>query len=118
MATQHDTVSRAKLRYARISPQKVRLVADLVRGEDVDRALRMLSFTRKRSAPLIGKLIQSAVSNATESDSNVDVDSLFVKTIFVDGGPTLRRFRPRAHGRATKVIKRTSHVTVELAVRG
>jgi len=112
-----DTVSSAKLRFMRISPRKARLVADLVRGQNVDWALRTLDFTRKRSAPIIGKLIRSAVANAEESDSALDVDSLYVKTIFVDGGPTIRRFRPRAQGRATRIRKRTSHITVELAAR-
>jgi len=113
-----DTViSSAKLRYMRISPRKARLVADLVRGEDVELALRVLDFTRKRSAPIIGKLIRSAVANASDVDPAVDVDSLYVKSICVDGGPTLRRFRPRAQGRATRIRKRTSHIQVELAAR-
>tara|TARA_Y100001968_G_scaffold304143_1_gene318906 strand:- start:307 stop:657 length:351 start_codon:yes stop_codon:yes gene_type:complete len=113
----NGTVSTAKLRYMRISPRKARLVADLVRGQDVEWALRTLDFTRKRSAPLIGKLIRSALANAEESDASVDVDSLYIKTIYVDGGPTIRRFRPRAQGRATRIRKRTSHITVELAAR-
>jgi len=112
-----DSVSRAKLRYVRITPQKARLVADLVRGRSVDEALRMLQFTEKRSAPMISKLISSAVANAADTNPAVDVDELFVKTIFVDGGPTLRRFLPRAQGRATRVLKRTSHITVELGSR-
>ena len=112
-----NTVSTAKLRFVRISPQKARLVADLIRGRDVDEALRMLNFTRKRSAPLIGKLISSALANATDRDPALDVDKVFVKTIFVDGGPTLRRFLPRAQGRATRLLKRTSHITVELGAR-
>ena len=112
-----DTISKAKLRYVRISPQKARLVADLVRGLDVDLALRKLQFTRKRSAPMISKLIDSAVANAVDVDPTVDVDELFVKTIHVDGGPTLRRFLPRAQGRATRILKRTSHITVELGSR-
>ena len=113
-----DTViSSAKLCYMRISPRKARLVADLVRGENVELALRVLDFTRKRSAPIIGKLIRSAVANASDVDPSVDVDSLYVKSICVDGGPTLRRFRPRAQGRATRIRKRTSHILVELAAR-
>jgi len=112
-----NSISSAKLRYARISPRKVRLVADLVRGRDVDEALRMLKFTQKKSAPMVSTLIGSAVANATDKDPGVDVDSLFVKTIYVDGGPSLRRFRPRAQGRATRVLKRTSHITVELGSR-
>ena len=114
MSDETNIISSAKLRYVRISPQKARLVADLIRGKDVDEALRVLKFTRKRSAPIIGKLISSALANAGVSDPTVDVDELYVKTIFVDGGPTLRRFRPRAHGRANRILKRTSHITVEL----
>ena len=105
----------AKLRFARIAPRKARLVADLVRGMGVDEAVEVLSFTRKKSAPMISKLIQSAVSNAEVSNPGVDVDELFIQRIFVDEGPTLRRYRPRAHGRATRVRKRTSHITVVLS---
>lgn len=112
-----DAVSRAKLRYVRISPQKARLVCDLVRGQDVDEALKVLKFTSKRSAPMVSKLIASAVANATGKDPGLDVDNLFVKTIHVDGGPVLRRFLPRAQGRATRILKRTSHITVELGAR-
>jgi large subunit ribosomal protein L22 len=112
-----NSLASARLRYVRISPQKVRLVADLVRGRDVEDALKVLKFTHKRSAPMVGKLIQSAVANATEKDPSVDADALFVKTIYVDGGPTLRRFLPRAQGRATRLLKRTSHITVELGAR-
>ncbi len=112
-----NTISSAKLRYIRISPQKARLVADLIRGRDVEEALRLLKFTHKRSAPMIGKLISSAMANASDKDPGVDVDSLFVKTIHVDGGPVLRRFLPRAQGRATRILKRTSHITVELGAR-
>jgi len=117
MSDKDTVVSTAKLRFMRISPRKARLVADLVRGRDVDWVLRTLEYTQKRSAPIIGKLIRSAVANASESDSAVDVDGLYVKTIFVDGGPIIRRYRPRAQGRATRIRKRTSHITVELAAR-
>lgn len=117
MAATIETVSSARLTFARLSPRKARLVADLVRGRDVGEAIRMLKFTRKASAPLIGKLISSAVANAADKDPSVDVDALFVKTIYVDGGPTLRRFLPRAHGRATRLRKRTSHIVVELGAR-
>jgi large subunit ribosomal protein L22 len=109
--------SRAILRYARISPQKVRLVADLVRGRDVADAIEVLSFTQKKSAPIIRKLVESAVANAEQQHADLDVDELFVKTIYVDQGPTLRRFRPRAQGRATKIQKKTSHITVVLGMR-
>ena len=117
MATDDNIVSKARLRYIRISPRKVRLVADLIRGMDVDEAIRTLKFTQKRSAPIVSKLVSSAVANATDVDPTLDIDELFVKTIYVDGGPTLRRFLPRAQGRATRILKRTSHITVELASR-
>lgn len=106
--------SRATLKFARVSAQKARLVADLVRGKPVSEAIRTLSFLPRKSAPLIRKLVESAVANA-EHLHEADVDALFVSRILVDSGPTLRRFRPRAQGRATKVLKKTSHITVELA---
>lgn len=113
--------SKAKLRFARVSPRKARLVADLVRGRDVDEALELLSFTRKKTAPMIKKLIESAVANAEESarvqDGAVDIDALYVKTITVDQGATLRRYRPRAQGRATPIRKPTSHISVVLGLR-
>jgi len=109
--------SVALLKFARISPRKVRLVADTVRGKDVSEAIEMLKFMRKRSAPIISRLIWSAVNNAKEMKSAVDPDQLFIKSITVDGGPTLRRWRPRAHGRATRIRKRTSHIRVVLDER-
>jgi large subunit ribosomal protein L22 len=105
--------SRATLKFARVAARKARLVADLVRGKPVAEAIRTLSFLPRKSAPLIRKLVESAVANA-ESQHQADVDALFVSAITVDAGPTLRRFRPRAQGRATKVLKKTSHITVEL----
>jgi large subunit ribosomal protein L22 len=111
--------SKAVLRLARVSPRKARLVADLVRGRDVGEALEMLQFTRKKSAGLIKALVESAVANAehkAERDNvSLDIDRLVVREIFVDQGPTLRRFRPRARGMATKILKKTSHITVVLA---
>lgn len=113
--------SRAVLRNVRVSAQKARLVANLVRGRDVSEAVEMLTFTTKKSAPLVKKLIESAVANAEQAavrrDAELDVDDLYVKTIFVDGGSSLRRFRPRAQGRATRILKKTSHITVVLATR-
>ncbi len=106
----------AKLRTARVSARKARLVADLVRGRDVSEALEILQFTRKKTAPLIKTLVESAVANAeykaTQSNDKLDIDGLVIKKIFVDEGPTLRRFRPRARGMATRIRKRTSHITV------
>ena len=109
--------SKALLKFARISPRKVRLVADAIRGKDVSEAIEVLKFTRKRSAPILNRLIWSAVNNAKEKKSSIDPDQLFVKFITVDGGPTLRRWRPRAHGRATRIRKRTSHIRVVLDER-
>ena len=103
----------AKLRFLRIAPRKVRLVADLVRGKNVQEALTLLQFTLKRASLPVAKLLMSAVANATEG-GEVDVDTLYIKHIQVDEGPTMRRFRPRAYGRATRINKRTSHVRVEL----
>ena len=113
--------SKAILRFARVSPQKARLVADLVRGRDVSEAIEVLTFTNKKSAPIIRKLVESAVANAEvkarRDAGELDIDELYISTIYVDAGPTLRRFRPRAQGRATRVVKKTSHITVELATR-
>jgi large subunit ribosomal protein L22 len=113
--------SKAVLRHVRVSAQKARLVADLVRGMDVPDAIETLAFTRKKSAPLVKKLIESAVANAEHSaardEVSLDIDALVVKTIFVDAGPQLRRFRPRAQGRAGKILKKTSHITVVLGTR-
>ena len=106
---------RAKLRYLRVSARKTRLVVDLVRGKSVDEAINILTFTRRSASEPVRKLIESAVANAEAKNANVD--RLYVDTIFVDEGPTLRRFRPRAMGRATRINKRTSHVTCVLAER-
>ncbi|MCB9793330.1 MAG: 50S ribosomal protein L22 [Alphaproteobacteria bacterium] len=113
--------SKASLRFSRISARKARLVADLVRGRDVEEALEVLTFTRKKSAPMIRKLIESALANAEEAGRrngvDVDVDAMFVKTITVDEGASLRRFRPRAMGRATPILRKTSHIHVVLDAR-
>jgi large subunit ribosomal protein L22 len=103
--------TKAIARYQQISPRKCRLVADLVRGRGVEDALALLDFTPKKAAKLVAKTLRSAVANA-ENNNNADVDTLFVKTIMVDPGPTAGRFRPRAQGRATAVRKRTSHITI------
>ena len=101
------------LRYVRISPRKVRLIMNQIRGKKVGEALNSLSFSSQKSAFLLKKLINSAVANA-EENLNIDVDTLYIKRVFADEGPTLKRFRPRAMGRATKIRKRTSHLTVIL----
>lgn len=113
--------SRATVRYARVSAQKARLVADMVRGKDAAEAIEMLQFVDKKTAPIMRKLVESAIANAEQAarrtSDGLDIDELYVKTVMVDQGPSLRRFRPRAHGRAYKILKKTSHITVELATR-
>ena len=106
-------LATARLRHLRMAPRKVRLVADLIRGKGVEEALNILQFTEKRSSEPLAKLLKSAVANADEK-GNVNVDKLFVSKITVDGGPTIKRFRPRAMGRATPILKRTSHIFVGL----
>ncbi|RYZ60418.1 MAG: 50S ribosomal protein L22 [Proteobacteria bacterium] len=105
---------KAVLRDIRVTPRKARLVTDLIRGKPVSVALDMLKATQKKTAPLLAKLIQSAMANAT-STSTVDVDRLVVAFVYVDEGQKLKRFLPRAQGRATQVKKRSSHITVKLA---
>ena len=104
----------ASLSYLRIAPRKVRLVADHVRGMAVGEALAMLKYTPQAAAKPLAKLLRSAVANAEDKGGHVDVDALVVTTLTVDGGPKLRRFMPRAMGRAYRIEKRTSHVYVEL----
>lgn len=103
--------ARVVSRHLRISPRKLRLVADLVRGKRVGEAIGLLQHLHKKAAPLLAKALKSAVANA-ENTQRVDVDQLYVKRILVDGGPTIKRFLPRAHGRANGIRKRTAHVTV------
>lgn len=105
--------ARAVAKYIRISPQKARLVVDLIRGKKVAEALATLSLTRKKSAGIVTKVVKSALSNAAVNPS-VDESILYVKSIFVDQGPSLKRFRARAQGRAASIKKRTSHITVVL----
>ncbi|MGZ3791023.1 MAG: 50S ribosomal protein L22 [Bdellovibrio sp.] len=104
---------KASLKYARVGAQKARLVADLVRGKDVNEAVKTLTFLNKKTAGMVKKLIESAVANA-ENKKVMDVDNLYVKAIWVDQGPVLKRFRPRAQGRAFGVRKKTSHINVVL----
>jgi len=103
--------TKAVAKYIRISPQKARLVADVVRGMDVETAIITLRFMPKKGAHILRKVIESAVANADQMET-IDVDTLYVKSIEINGGPSLKRFRPRAMGRATGIIKRTSHITV------
>jgi large subunit ribosomal protein L22 len=106
----------AKHRYARISAQKGRLVADQIRGLPVEKALDVLTFSNKKGAELVKKVLDSAIANA-EHNLGADIDELKVSAIYVDEGPTMRRFRPRAFGRAFMIRKRTSKVTVVLQVK-
>jgi large subunit ribosomal protein L22 len=110
--------SRAVLRHSGIPPRKMRLIADLVRGKDVDVALHTLQFVNRAASEPMRKLIQSAAANAREKansdDRRLDTDQLFVKSVQVDEGPTMKRWRPRAQGRAFRIRKRTCHVCVVL----
>jgi large subunit ribosomal protein L22 len=107
----------AKLRYLRITPRKVRVVADLIRGKNVNAALAQLAYVEKRAAEPVAKLLRSAVANAEQraKDQSLDVDQLTVKELMVDQGPSLRRFMPRAMGRAFKVLKKTSHISLTIS---
>ena len=104
----------AKHRGARLSAQKARLVADQIRGKEVEEALEVLTFSTKKAATLIKKVLESAIANAEHNDG-LDVDDLRVSTVFVDEGPTMKRIRPRAKGRADRIMKRTCHITVKVA---
>ena len=101
----------AKLKHARISPQKCRLVADLVRGQPVGLALSTLRFTPKKGADLVLKVLESAIANA-ENNQSADIDELKVEVIMIDEAPTLKRFHARAKGRGNRIVKRNSHITV------
>jgi large subunit ribosomal protein L22 len=104
----------AKHRGARLSAQKARLVADQIRGKSVEDAMQILEFSTKKAAHLMKKVLDSAVANAEHNDG-LDVDDLHVSTVYVDEGPTMKRIRPRANGRADRIMKRTCHITVKVA---
>ena len=108
---------KASATHIRISPRKVRMVVDTVRGKSVSQALSILGFTRKKAALPVQKLLKSAVANAIENGGISDVDTLVIDRIMVDEGPTLKRFMPRARGRATPIRKRTSHIRIMLRER-
>ncbi|HVK66124.1 MAG TPA: 50S ribosomal protein L22 [Polyangium sp.] len=110
-------LSKASAMFSRISPRKARMIADLVRGRDAADAIQLLQFTEKSAAPVIKKIIESAVANARQGGA--DVDALFISKATVDKGPNKfnRRWRPRAMGRATKVVKGISHIVIELSER-
>ena len=104
----------AVLRGARLSAQKARLVADQIRGKQVDAALDILAFSGKKGADIMKKVLESAIANA-EHNNGADVDELKVSTVFVDEGMTMKRIRPRAKGRADRIMKRTCHITVKVS---
>ncbi|KAB7622888.1 50S ribosomal protein L22 [Alkalilimnicola sp. S0819] len=104
----------AKLKFSHISPQKARLVADQIRGLAVDKALQVLEFSPKKAAHIMKKVLDSAIANA-EHNEGADIDELRVVRVMVDEGPVMKRIRPRAKGRANRILKRTSHITVAVA---
>jgi len=106
----------ATLKFTRLSAQKARLVADQVRGLPVDRAVERLSFSNKKAASVIKKVLESAIANA-EHNEGADIDELKVSQVFVDEGPVMKRLEARAKGRANRILKRTSHITVSVADR-
>ena len=112
-------ISSAIARFQRISPRKARVVINMVRGRDATEALQLLEFTPKSAAPIVKKLIASALANAKQKAGSVDPTSLYISKATVDQGPNshLRRWRPRAMGRATPIVKGVSHITIELDKR-
>lgn len=108
--------ARAQAKMIRVSPQKARLVVDLVRGKQVKEALGILEYVNKSATPAIIKVVKSAAANAVHNE-DADEDKLYIKEIFVDEGPTLKRFRARAKGSGTRILKRTSHITCVVAER-
>ena len=107
----------ATLKFTHLSPQKMRLVADQVRGMPVDRAINLLSFSDKKAAAVLKKVLESAIANA-ENNDGADIDELKVSAIQVNQAPTMKRLRPRARGRADRIIKRSSHLTVTVSENG
>ena len=107
----------ATLKYTHISPQKLRLVADQVRGLPVEKAINLLAFSNKKAAVIVKKVLESAIANA-ENNDGADIDELNVSAIQVNQAPTMKRLRPRARGRADRILKRSSHLTVTVAETG
>ena len=105
--------AQATLRYARISARKIKIVADLIRGKNVDEALAIVKFTPKASSEIIEKLLKSAIANA-ENNHNMKHENLYISEIYANQGPTLKRIRPAAKGSAVRIRKRTSHITIKL----
>ena len=108
--------SKAVAKFVRIAPRKVRVVLDLIRGKNIAEAFAILKFTPKAGAEVVEKVLRSAVANA-ENNFDMDVDKLFIKTAFADGGPTMKRIHPRSRGQAFKILKRSSHITIAVEER-
>ncbi len=108
-----DKRPRAIARYIRISSRKVKIVVDLIRGKQVDEALAILMYTNKSAAPVVEKLLRSAIANA-ENNLSMDRESLYVAEVYANQGPTMKRYWARSHGRADQILKRSSHITVVL----
>ena len=104
---------KANLKYIRVSPQKCRLIVDTIRGKKVSDALDILNYSKQKSSHIVKKVLESAIANA-ENNKGADIDNLKVNTIFVNVGPTLKRFRARAKGSASRILKRSSHITIGL----
>ena len=107
---------QAKLKFARVSPQKARLVADQVRGTGVEKAIQTLAFSNQKAAGIMKKVLESAIANA-EHNEGADIDELKISAVTVDEGPVYKRIRPRAKGRANRILKRTSHIVVTVSDR-
>jgi large subunit ribosomal protein L22 len=107
----------ATLKFTHLSPQKMRLIADQIRGMSVDRAITLLSFSNKKGAKIVKKVLESAIANA-ENNDGADIDELKITAVEVNQGPTMKRIRPRARGRADRIIKRTSHLIVKVSENG
>jgi large subunit ribosomal protein L22 len=103
--------AKAVIRYTRMSPRKARIVANMIRGKDIDEAMAILRFQERKAAKIMRKLLVSAIANA-HTNHQLEVDNLVVKTVLVDGGPILKRWMPRAMGRANRMNRRTAHVTI------
>lgn len=115
---EQEVISRSVSKYIRIAPQKCQLVADLIRERYVGEALTILRFSKKKKASsVVEKVLKSAIANAQQKAPNVDVDNLYISKIFVNQGPQLKRFRAAPMGRATRILKRTSHVHISLEER-
>jgi len=110
--------AKAIKKYSRQGPRKVRLLADLIRGKNVETAINILHFSKKKAATELEKTVRSAIANLVNLEGgDVDPEKLFVKEVYIDGGPSIKRFRPRAMGRATPILKRTAHMTVIVATQ-